>query len=45
VIILTELISITHIHQTKAIVFVGDQNRKVINLLKLNIERKIVIAY
>jgi len=35
----------TLIHQTKAIVFVGDQNRKVINLLKANIERKTVIAY
>jgi hypothetical protein len=37
---LSDLISISHKHQTKVMVFVGDQSKEKINLLELNIEHK-----
>jgi len=41
--LLTDLISISHYLLMKLMVFVGDQNKQVINLLESNIEPKISI--
>ena len=41
-ILLTDLISINREYLTKLMVFVGDQNKQVIQLLESNIEQKIV---
>jgi hypothetical protein len=39
-ILLTDLISISHKHQTKFMVFVGNKNKYVTKLLELNFEQK-----
>ena len=44
-ILLTDLISISHKHLKKLLVFVGDQNKQVISWLESNIDHKILILY